>query len=317
MIYDCITFFNELEILELRLNILADYVDKFVIVEANKTHTGGDKEFILEKNFERFEKFKDKITYIKIEEFPPLKKDDEDSFGNNWLYENFQRDEIMKGLKDCKNDDIIFVSDCDEIWNPDVLKEYKEGICSLKLYNCYYNYNTVDLYSFYTKKVKVCRYKDLIDPKQDLKGIEYCAHSKYGLPTYLRFCKGKNIYNGGWHFSYINDIKNIILKRKSIVEQQYNTLENMDEEKIRENIEKGRDILDHGGKYINISPKGFLPKYMIDNIEKYEKFINKKNNIPKSLVFIPLFWSKLYSDRIYDTERVIKIFGIKFKMRVK
>ena len=118
MIYDCFTFFNELDILELRLNILYKYVDKFVIVEGNKTHTGKDKDFIFEQNKNRFEKFLDKIIYIKVEDFPSLENSQTSEDGNKWLYENYQRDAIMRGLTECKDDDIIITSDCDEIINP-------------------------------------------------------------------------------------------------------------------------------------------------------------------------------------------------------
>lgn len=321
MIYDCMTFFNELDMLELRLNILDSMVDKFVIVEGNKTHTGSDKEFILEKNFDRFSKWSDKIIYIKVEDFPELKNSDNDSLGNNWLYENYQRDCIIRGLKDAREDDIIFTSDCDEIWNPVVLKKflknYKGGIYSLKLFNCYYSYNTVDIYSFYTKKSKVCYYRDLINPMQEIKGIEYCKHSCYGLPTYLRFCKGKNIYASGWHFSYINDIESIILKRQSIVEQQYNTKNNMKASTIKSNIEQNKDILGQGGKFVNLEPKGFLPQYIIDNYDKYSSFINTKNNISFLKCKLMLLWAKIYSDRTFDNKRVIKFLGIKFKKDVE
>lgn len=101
MIYDCFPFFNELDILEIRLNTLYDTVDYFVITEANKTHTGKEKEYIFEKNRERFAKFLDKVIYIKVEDFPDLESSKKSSDGNKWLYENYQRDAIMRGLKDC------------------------------------------------------------------------------------------------------------------------------------------------------------------------------------------------------------------------
>ena len=102
MIYDCFSFFNELDILEIRLNVLYETVDYFVITEANKTHTGSKKEYVFEQNKERFSKFLDKIIYIKVDDLPDLESSETSSDGNKWLYENYQRDAIMRGLKDCK-----------------------------------------------------------------------------------------------------------------------------------------------------------------------------------------------------------------------
>lgn len=280
MIYDCFTFYNELDLLELRLNILYDYVDRFVIVEGNKTHTGSDKEFILEKNLSRYKNFSDKIIYIKVDDFPKLEESKNDVYGNNWLYENFQRDAIMRGLTECKPDDVIIISDCDEIIKPECIQKYDSGIYSLKQLNLYYKYNSLSISGIYTKKAKICQYKDLIDPKQDIGEVEYCKFSKYGLPSYLRFCKGKNLYNSGWHFSYISDSQGILEKRKSIVEQQYNTQTNMTIEKIEQMLNAGKDVLERDDRYVNLKlSEKVLPKYLVDNHQKYSKFINYNNQV--------------------------------------
>ena len=118
----------------------------------------------------------------------------------------------------------------------------------------------------YSKGAKICRYSDLLDPKQDIDIIEYAQYSKYGLPTYLRFCKGKKIKNGGWHFSYFGNVESIIKKRQSIVEQQFNTEDNTSPEKIKEAIENREDILGRGFKFVNINPKDILPSYIMNNI---------------------------------------------------
>lgn len=289
MIYDCFTFFNELDLLDLRLNILYEYVDKFVIVEGNKTHTGKDKEFILEANFNRFEKFRDKIIYIKVE-FPDS-PEHRDKYGNNWFYENYQRDSIMQGLIACNPNDIIIISDCDEIIRPECIKKYKSGIYSLKQLNIYYKYNSLNIGDMYSKKAKMCQYKDLLDPKQELNDLDYCKYSKYGLPTYLRFCKGKKLYNSGWHFSYISDSKGILEKRNSIVEQQFNTKENMSLEKIEKMLAEGKDVLDRDIRYANLKLSDVLPQYLIDNKDSYSSLINFKNQISfphailKSLIY--------------------------------
>ena len=96
MIYDCFTFFNELDLLEIRLNVLNGCVDKFVLVEMGKTHTGKDKPLVFEQNKERFSIFKDKIIHIIVDDYPELEKSESDGYGNKWLLENYQRDAIMR-----------------------------------------------------------------------------------------------------------------------------------------------------------------------------------------------------------------------------
>lgn len=143
MIYDCFTFFNELDLLEIRLNILNDFVDKFVLVEGNKTHTGNKKRFVFEENKQRFESFLDKIIYIKVDDFPQLDISAKDEFGNRWILENFQRDAIIRGLTNCKPNDIILISDVDEIPNPNAIKKYKNGICVLEQKMMHYFLNNI------------------------------------------------------------------------------------------------------------------------------------------------------------------------------
>lgn len=317
MIYDCFTFFNELDLLELRLNVLYNYVDKFVIAEANKTHTGKDKDFIFEKNKTRFNKFLDKIIYIKVDDFPSLENSQSDKYGNKWLYENYQRDAIMRGLTECKPNDVIIISDCDEIPNPIAIRNYKSGICILRQWAFYYNLNTLNKYHPYTKGAKICRYSDLIDPKQNLGDIEFCKFSKYGLPTYLRFCKGTKIKNGGWHFSYFGSLDNIILKRQNIVEQQFNNSQNMSVEYMKKLIDNGEDILERGIKFINVNPKDILPKYVIQNSDKYTQYINN-TNLKSLFVWKMLYlFSKIYSVTYKNNDinqKIFKILGIKIKI---
>ena len=321
MIFDCFTFFNELDLLELRFNLLYPYVDKFVIAEGSKTHTGENKEFVFEKNKERFKKFLDKVIYIKVDDFPQLEHSQNDSFGNKWLYENFQRDAIMRGLKDCKDDDIIIISDCDEIPNYKAIKKYKSGVCTLRQWNFYYKFNSLNEFSPYSKGAKIATYKDLCDPKLEPSNKEACQYSKYGLPTYLRFCNGKKIKNGGWHFSYLGSLQDILLKRKSIVEQQFNTKQNMTFETMQESIDNNEDILQRGITFVNIRPDDLLPKYILKNKEKYSRYINTKNQKFFILWKIKYLLSKLYSVKYLNNDKnnikIYKILGIKIKIRPK
>ena len=144
MIIDCFPFFNELDVLELRLNILDEVVDKFILVEASKTQTKLDKPFYFEENKNRYSKFLDKIIHVKIEDYP---KED------GWAMENFQRNCIQLGLEklNLTINDIIAISDVDEIWDPLVIKnldnlldQYKFLSVGMNYFVFYLNLITVD-----------------------------------------------------------------------------------------------------------------------------------------------------------------------------
>jgi len=181
-IYDCFTFFNELDLLEIRLSELYDYVDYFVIVEGNKTHSGKAKNFIFKKNKSRYKKWENKIIYVQLKmptlnwldklmiffektRFYKIPRTIDANLGfGRWRLERFQRKGIKKGLKNCKKKDIIMISDLDEIPNKnkitEIVNKVKEGkVISLsqKLYYYYLNgFSNQDWTG-----TKVCSYETL------------------------------------------------------------------------------------------------------------------------------------------------------------
>ena len=290
MIYDCFPFFNELDILEIRLNVLYETVDYFVITEADKTHTGKAKEYLFEQNKERFSKFLDKIIYIKVDDLPDLESSKTSSDGNKWLYENYQRDAIMRGLENCKPDDIVIISDCDEIPNPEAVKKYRKGICSLRQLRFGFSYNSLYITIPFCKSAKICRFKDLINPKKSIKEKDkkYCLYSKYGLPTYLRFVKGKKLKNGGWHFSYIGNVE----------EQQVNTINNNTDSALLRKIQNNEDILERGDIFANLVISDIFPDYFVSNAGKYTEYINLNNQIS--------FGKAMLLHSVYKIKRLFK-----------
>ncbi len=120
-VYDCFMYFNEADVLEVRLNELYDYVDYFVLVESSEAHRKGQiKPFYFEENIERFEKFLDKIIYVKLDEH--IDSDD------GWVRENWQRNQIMRGLVNCNAEDLILISDVDEFIPGRIISEiYKKS----------------------------------------------------------------------------------------------------------------------------------------------------------------------------------------------
>ena len=117
MVDDCFTFFNELELLYIRLNELSGVVDKFVLVESDRTHSNLSKPLYYENNKHLFRNFWDKIIHVVVTDMPQDQ--------NSWFRENHQRRCISRGLQSCQPDDIIMVSDMDEIPRATKVSEYK------------------------------------------------------------------------------------------------------------------------------------------------------------------------------------------------
>src|SRR5947208_2297917 len=114
MIYDCFTFFNELDLLEIRLNVLTEIVDRFVLVEAHQTHQGEHKPLYFAENRARFHRYNDKIIHVVVDGFPP-------DAVSPWDRENHQRNCIARGLAGARLGDTVLISDADEIPRPELI----------------------------------------------------------------------------------------------------------------------------------------------------------------------------------------------------
>jgi len=277
MIYDCFTFWNEIEILELRLNLLYKHVDFFVICESLDSHSKKirKEEYVLEKHKELFNEYWDKIIYLKIDnlEFPG--DSGYNSSGNkttDWKNENFQRCYLYNGFKNANPDDIICISDLDEIWNPDVLPQLNEKINQYKFVGTH-----MHLFYYYinTLKTQVWRgtYFTYRKHIQHPKNIQELRNRRESLPIYT--------YNYGWHYSWMGKIEKIQEKFQCIAEHdlidEYNNVDN-----ISESITNIKDLFNRTNRYGEIS----LVKLNNNNsppnidliIKKYPYFICNNNN---------------------------------------
>jgi len=251
-IYDCFLFYNELELLEIRLNILNDFVDKFVLLESTKTFNNNEKKLYYQNNKDKYKKFQDKIIHIILDEHPPFTK--------GWDYERYQRNCIIKGLDEAEDDDVIILSDLDEIPNPNLLKQiYKlPGIKVLKLPTFYYYLNLL------TNDIAMC---SRIFTKKHLNKLTMQEIRTQGDTLYVK--------DTGWHFSFIGDENFIKNKIENFSHQEFNTKEVKNN--IKNNINKGVDIFSRKGfktKFVNMSNN--FPKYILDNLEKYKHLIKQK-----------------------------------------
>ena len=272
MIYDCFTLRDEIDLLELRLKILENKVDKFVISEANYTHKGKPKAYNFLENKERFNKWKDKIIYLPIDFKDEVEKGDI-NFHNidgprdaQWLLENSQRNAILYGLENCKDDDIIIVGDLDEMLNPECIPTKLDNpVCFVQNFYFYY---------FNNKS---------IGPKDTIwVGTVACnfRHLQYVTPQYLRDNRWSlyPIHNAGWHWSYFGGEDAIKYKVQCIVEAEYI----MSDLKItiEEALDNFRNLKDfYGRKELNfqlIELEDEYPLPIFNTIKDYKQFIYKK-----------------------------------------
>tara|TARA_B110001450_G_scaffold253064_1_gene275868 strand:- start:1467 stop:2339 length:873 start_codon:yes stop_codon:yes gene_type:complete len=289
-------YFDEDTVLDVRLNYLNEYVDKFVIIEAKYNHKGEKRE--PKFNIKKFEEFKDKIIYLLInQEVPGMYKIDElDSrdkkIGKNIMNavkrENFQRNSILDGLSEASEEDWIIISDLDEIPNlkDNDLKNIKSPIVFFKQLMMYYKFN-LNLENYTWIGSKACKKKNLKSP-QWLRNIKDRAYSWWRLDTLFsetKYIKVKIINNGGWHFSYLKSPEDIEKKLKSYLHHSEYEVNPIDIEGIKEMIINKKTIYNlkvdsksnkfDDGNILKKIDLNSLPNYILKNKDKFTNWIEE------------------------------------------
>jgi len=260
---DCVTFFNENFIFELRYNILKNSVDYFVVCESLFDHKGNKKKL----NF-NFKKFKSKkIKYI-IHDCPFPKTN------TRWQNQALQRDFILSKLDFASQEDYIFFSDPDEIPNPKLLKNFilkkKYGIFLQKCFN--YKINLFNAYESPWEGTRVCKKKylksiDFMRQEVKVKNLKY---------RFFRFDKEKNIEiirNAGWHFNNLMSPKNISLKLKTFAHSEFSVNRFSDPAVIEKKINNKSDLFERGHKYEKKKIDKSFPEFIINNKKRYSQWI--------------------------------------------
>lgn len=260
MIYDCFPFYDELMLLEIRLNELAPFVDKFVLVEAKHTYSGKPKRLYYDevKDNEVFAPFKHKIVHLIYdgEPTPPPA-----SARMRRCYETSQRNMVELGLSEAGPNDIIIESDVDEIVNPSVFPIIKNILvpCRLEMKLFYYYFNCRASRNWFLPGF--CRFKD------------------YKTAQTIRLGNGNGyhkciVVNAGWHFSYLVPPAKIPMKLASFCHAEYDTDYYKDVGRIQKCVEKNEDIFGRTNMHFSIEPLD-APEYVMNNTEKYRKYIKK------------------------------------------
>jgi beta-1,4-mannosyl-glycoprotein beta-1,4-N-acetylglucosaminyltransferase len=261
-IIDCFTFYNEMDLLTYRLNILNDVVDYFVIVEATHTFIGKEKMLFFNENKHLFEKFHEKIIHIIVDDFPYKYPNINIYKSEQWVNENFQRDQIKRGLDklDLNDEDIITITDLDEIPDPNTLLKIKNNEIKIELNTLsvdfyYYNLNS-KIYNEVWNKTKIISFKKY-------KELSISCNS-------IRHIDCQYIDNGGWHLSYFGDSKFIKNKIEQFAHQEYNNDHYTNIEKIETRVKSFSDLYDRNGNIVktSINDNTYLPP-------EYDKYLTK------------------------------------------
>lgn len=289
--YQLCMFYNELDLLELQLEEHFNYVDKFVIVESTKTHSGKEKELFFANNASRFEKYKEKIVHLVCDFDSELYKEYSRTHGNKfgptseqWKRENFQRDyPLISGDIEFNDDDILIVCDVDEIPNTKTVTEFLQNNKFIKdpyrleMYFMHYYINT----SMYIKNSGednkwyhpfITRYADVQNYNDSLSFIR--TNSPFGQNV---------IRNGGWHFSYLLDTNGILNKIRNFAHSEDSNIRDVTIDDIKDSIAKLNIFYDQNIK-LKEFPTELLPNSIRNNLQKWNKFLLNGNK--KSLVII-------------------------------
>ena len=267
-IYDCFSYLDEDLLLDIRLNILNQYVDYFVIVEGNKTWQNNYKK--LKFNISNFKKFEDKIIYIPVENLPD---------GNNpYIRENFQRNSILRGISEANEEDLIIISDLDEIPNPIMFNKFKFNMryAVFKQMHFYYKINLQSQKNPYWYGSRICLKKYLKSP-QWLRDLKFKKRPFWKLN---KFRLNNIIEDGGWHFCNLKNSDQLLYKYQNLCETNdpYVFKEKIDEKYLNKNeiqkkINEGLDLIGRNERYEKINLDNKFPKFILDNKERFKDWI--------------------------------------------
>jgi len=267
-IYDCFSYWDEDLLLDLRLSILNDYVDYFVIIEGNKTWQNNSKK--LRFDIKKFKNFEHKIIYVPVRDMPEGK--------NPWIRENFQRNCIERGLINARQDDWIIISDLDEIPNLEKLVNFKKEMryAVFKQNHYYYKLNLQAEKNPYWYGSRICLKRYLKSP-QWLRNLKF---KKRPLWRIDKFRLNNILEEGGWHFCNLKSAEELLYKYSNLCEtndayvfKEKINLEDLKIEQIQKKIVKGEDIIGRKENYKVKKIDTSFPKEILENKEKLKKWI--------------------------------------------
>ena len=294
-VYDCFTFYNEFELLELRLRSLWDVVDYFVLVEADRTHTDKPKPFYFWERQDEFKEFFPKIRHLPVEMNVPY------SGAGDWSIENAQRNAIIYGLEDAAPDDLIFIGDLDEFPAPDIIRQVQANEAELA-FNFKVESPLTKISTVYPAKILVSANeyleKNFIALGQNFHQYYFDRMScelwfgtvltrRKNLTTPQEFRNARwnvpFILNGGWHFSYMGGTQRVIEKMTAIVDGNEFVVQSggklIDRLHVEKSMANGTDIYGRQGipssQFFPFDAKKIKLPYLNEFLRKYPHFLRE------------------------------------------
>jgi len=281
MIYDCFQFFNELDILKMRMNIMSPIVDKFVISESTVTFSGADKPLYYADHKEDYKEFEDKIIHVVVDDTPM----DTTPF----LRDSHQKCAVARGLANASKDDIVIFSDVDEIPNPDTVKKVLDNFDPTKIYALAQRnfYCFIDMEETTGNLLSITgEFPGIEGTDRKWLGTKICTVGMLDNMTTEQLRDKANqdkmirVDNGGWHFSYMGGdkktsaTKRVQYKIQSAAHQEYNKRQYL--WKVRSNIKNHTDILGRESKFEIVPIDDTYPEYLRTHQKEYKHLIYPK-----------------------------------------
>ena len=273
-IFDCFTFFSELDLLEFRLRLLDDSVDYFVIAESDFTHSGKPKPFIFDDNIERFSKWKNKIIYLPLNQsIEGLSFDKVTSYtptNGPWILEQQQRFALSYINSMVDDGDLVILGDLDEIPDPLVLDSLRVTVNASQLPQpvvC------SQLFHYYYMNCQNEGFERLWNGSVIANGKQFKGYDPQGLRNNRN--SFPKIKEGGWHFSYLGGIEKIRTKIESFAHSEFNRPDITSDENIIKSLETGKDIFNRPGVSYKLYPLDYYPDNLKDLMKEYPIFVRE------------------------------------------
>jgi hypothetical protein len=263
-VYDIMPFFNELEVLEIRIKELWDVVDYFVIAESNLSHSGKPKEYIFENNIARFESYMSKIRHVKVDDMPET--------DDSWVRERFQRKACQRALYDLQPEDIVITSDCDEIARAEIIEMIKEDTNDYDRYILFipqfqYRLNYMKFFEHSKNaNISVTRGRVYIDPQMER---EFTFFWNAKPPNTVM------VDHGGWHFTYLGDDNHAITKIQNFAHTETDNPDMIARHNIQWFIDNkyGHHGPGNSERFEYVRVDEYFPKCITENIDKWQHMI--------------------------------------------
>lgn len=271
-VYDCFTFFNELDVLEIRLQEMWDVTDYFVIAESNLSHSGKSKDYILLDNWGRFKPYEDKIRHIDVNDMPET--------NDSWVRERFQRYCLGRGLNDLHTDDLVIVSDLDEVPRAEAVSMIKEDendydkyVLTIPMFQ--YKINYMKIFEISKQKNIMCTRGRAFTNAQKEREFTFPWTPDHEDTVYVE--------HGGWHFTYFGDDKNAITKIQNFAHTETDRKDLIEKHDIEWMIKNkyGHHGINHQERFEIVKVTDYFPKTIVDNIDYW----TSKNMIASGAVF--------------------------------